>query len=218
VVNGAPRITAEYSYEPFGRSASTLAGDANPVRYTGTRSGGALPSGLTYNLNRFYDPAAGRFLSPDPIGLGGGDTNIYAYVWNNPVDLNDPSGLGWGVGIEIDLSVIMPMLSGGGGIVGVNLQYTSDTGVDIYWITPTSAPSYGFSVGASCSLTFARGSGDWKGPFNSVGASVGPFGGSAFSSPTINPGWEGFGVGVGVGAPVGAYAAQTTYTPWFGNR
>lgn len=29
-------------------------------------------SGLHYNHHRYYDPALGRYISPDPIGLRGG--------------------------------------------------------------------------------------------------------------------------------------------------
>jgi len=34
-----------------------------------------------------------RFISEDPIGLAGGDTNLNAYVGNAPLDYTDPSGL-----------------------------------------------------------------------------------------------------------------------------
>ena len=42
---------------------------------------------------RDYDPTIGRWLTKDPIGLAGGDTNLYAYVGANPMSWSDPSGL-----------------------------------------------------------------------------------------------------------------------------
>ena len=41
---------------------------------------------------RYYDPATGRFLQRDPIGLNGG-LNVYAYVKSSPLRTIDPSGL-----------------------------------------------------------------------------------------------------------------------------
>lgn len=49
-------------------------------------------TGLYYNLARDYDPATGRYLSPDPLGLRAGP-NPYLYVNANPVRHVDPSGL-----------------------------------------------------------------------------------------------------------------------------
>ncbi len=34
-------------------------------------------TGLQNNLNRWYDPSVGRWLSEDPIGFTGGDGNLY---------------------------------------------------------------------------------------------------------------------------------------------
>jgi RHS repeat-associated protein len=48
-------------------------------------------TGLHYNRHRYYDPAIGRYLSPDPIELDGG-LNAYAYA-QNPVNFIDPFGL-----------------------------------------------------------------------------------------------------------------------------
>jgi uncharacterized protein RhaS with RHS repeats len=42
---------------------------------------------------RFYSADVGRFLSTDPLGLMGGDANLYRYAANDPVNSIDPSGL-----------------------------------------------------------------------------------------------------------------------------
>ena len=72
---------------------------------------------LTHFGYREYDPFTGRWTSKDPIGFKGGDSNLYGYVLNDPVNLVDPWGL-WDVN------------SGGGagagimaGIVGANAHY-----------------------------------------------------------------------------------------------
>jgi RHS repeat-associated protein len=48
-------------------------------------------TGLHYNRFRYYEPAARRFVSIDPIGLRGG-TNLYQYA-PNPLSWVDPFGL-----------------------------------------------------------------------------------------------------------------------------
>jgi RHS repeat-associated protein len=64
-------------------------GDDCPIRFQGQWFD--EESGLHYNRFRFYDPALGRFLTPDPIGVAGGK-NLYQYV-ANPVGGVDPLGL-----------------------------------------------------------------------------------------------------------------------------
>jgi RHS repeat-associated protein len=50
-------------------------------------------NGFYYMRARYYDPQVGRFISEDPIGFDGGDTNLMAYVGNNPILYIDPNGL-----------------------------------------------------------------------------------------------------------------------------
>jgi len=49
-------------------------------------------SGLFYNWNRYYNPATGRYISSDPIGLEGG-INTFLYAVASPVMMIDPEGL-----------------------------------------------------------------------------------------------------------------------------
>jgi RHS repeat-associated protein len=77
-------------YEPFGKATVTSATVTNNLRFPGQYYD--AETGLHYNWHREYDPDTGRYLQPDPIGLGGG-TNLYAYVSNNPVNRFDLLGL-----------------------------------------------------------------------------------------------------------------------------
>ncbi|MGQ5490379.1 RHS repeat-associated core domain-containing protein [Thauera sp. ZXT1-4] len=49
-------------------------------------------TGLHYNRARYYDPAAGQYLTPDPLGTPDGP-NPYAYAAFNPLRYVDPDGL-----------------------------------------------------------------------------------------------------------------------------
>ena len=63
----------------------------NPFTFTGREWD--KETGLYYYRARYYDAKVGRFVSKDPIGLAGGDINLYSYVGNNPVNFVDPWGL-----------------------------------------------------------------------------------------------------------------------------
>jgi RHS repeat-associated protein len=64
-----------------------------PVRLQGQWADGE--TGLFYNRFRYYDPACGRYISPDPVGLGGG-LNEFVYApsttgWIDPFGLSKES-------------------------------------------------------------------------------------------------------------------------------
>lgn len=47
----------------------------------------------SYNWNRWYRPEDGRYLSPDPIGLRGGDPSLFSYGASSPMSTIDVDGL-----------------------------------------------------------------------------------------------------------------------------
>lgn len=83
-------IIQEMTYDEFGNVLT----DTNPGFQPFGFAGGLYDSdtGLTRFGARDYNPATGRWLSKDPIGFRGGDSNLYRYVNNNPVNFIDPTG------------------------------------------------------------------------------------------------------------------------------
>jgi len=99
---GTPQMLTDQSgaivwsadYESFGEASISIAAKKNNLRFPGQYYD--EETGLHYNWNRYYSPEAGRYLTPDPIGLYG-EMNLYAYTNQNPVNLTDPLGLySWG--------------------------------------------------------------------------------------------------------------------------
>ncbi|MGZ0028132.1 RHS repeat domain-containing protein, partial [Stenotrophomonas sp. S4] len=82
--------------EVFGNQIASADPDGDGVafelalRFPGQQATSA--SGLFYNYQREYDPAAGRYSQSDPLGIAGG-LATYAYAWANPVIDFDNLGL-----------------------------------------------------------------------------------------------------------------------------
>ena len=51
------------------------------------------PEGAYELRARYYNPIMGRFISPDPMGFAGGQSNLLAYSFDAPTDYFDPLGL-----------------------------------------------------------------------------------------------------------------------------
>lgn len=91
-------LLSEHAYYPFGPELNLPPTESprDPQQYTGhERDDIADIHGLDYMHARYYGAAVGRFLSVDPVlGKAGSPQtwNRYAYVANNPIGRNDPSG------------------------------------------------------------------------------------------------------------------------------
>ncbi|WP_024805990.1 putative T7SS-secreted protein [Nocardia sp. BMG51109] len=84
----AARTVATASNDLWGRTTWT-GSTVTPLRFPGQFHD--PETGLHYNLHRVYDPAVGRFLTQDPLGLAPAP-NPAAYP-HNPLVWNDPLGL-----------------------------------------------------------------------------------------------------------------------------
>jgi RHS repeat-associated protein len=96
-ISGTMVYRAEF--DPYGKllyewSSPT---NLNTKKFTGYERDAA--TNLDYAQARMYSSDWGRFISPDPGGLSVARLNSpktlnqYSYVWGDPVNMNDPSGL-----------------------------------------------------------------------------------------------------------------------------
>jgi RHS repeat-associated protein len=94
VADASGNVVKRVGYDSFGN----ILEDSNPS-FT-------IPFGFADGLHdrdtglvrfgyRDYDPEVGRWNAKDPIGFNGGNTDLYGYVLNDPVNAIDPLGLAW---------------------------------------------------------------------------------------------------------------------------
>ncbi len=93
ITDFAGTIANRYAYNPFGELALNNESVANPLRFVGKFGVTDDNDGAHYMRARFYKASVGRFMTPDPIGLRGGDLNQLRYVVNEPTQFSDPAGL-----------------------------------------------------------------------------------------------------------------------------
>jgi RHS repeat-associated protein len=85
--------TWQYSkrFGPYGAEVEASGTDVG-LRYRWTGREYDAETGFYYFRARYYEPAARRFISEDPIGYAG-SPNLYAYVDGKVLDGRDPTGL-----------------------------------------------------------------------------------------------------------------------------
>ena len=96
VADAAGIVVKSITYDSFGN----IIDDTNPVFDVPFGFAGGLhdrDTGLVRFGYRDYNPDVGRWTAKDPIGFAGGDTDLYGYVLNDPINAVDPDGLRhWG--------------------------------------------------------------------------------------------------------------------------
>jgi RHS repeat-associated protein len=98
MLDSAGALINRFTYAPHGGLQDSDVGmPSEPLRFSAREFEGE--TGLYFMRARYYDPAAGRFISEDPIGLDGG-INPYVFAGNDPVNARDPLGLA--PGCEMD--------------------------------------------------------------------------------------------------------------------
>jgi RHS repeat-associated protein len=177
VVTGA--IVQRMDYDAFGRVNL----DTNPGFQPFGFAGGLYDrdTKLTHFGAREYDAELGRWTTRDPIGFTGGDTNLYGYVFTDPVNMIDPAGL-WGIGIG-------GQVTGGvgvGGAVGIGVFYDwTKNSIHVYGqFGGGNFGGVGLSGGVA--LTAVRDSASFWNSGNELGASFGPVG-LALNGTTCGP-------------------------------
>jgi RHS repeat-associated protein len=113
ITDNAGNSIKRVDYDSFGNIIS----DSNPSF--------AIPFGFAGGLHdpdtklvrfgyRDYMPEIGKWTAKDPILFAGGDSNLYGYVGNDPVNWIDP----WGLKLSASQQIKVSIASGGGAAVG----------------------------------------------------------------------------------------------------
>ena len=176
ITNEKGALLYEYSYDVWGRLRDPLTQELysvghEPSLFLGRGYCGHehLPWCGLINMNaRLYDPAIGRFLSPDPYiqdPENSQNFNRYSYCLNNPLKYSDPSGELFGAD-DILAAIIIGAAIGG----TINLGIKAYNGQIHSWGNAFSA----FGVGALAGGLGAV-AGGWA--FAATGGAIGGAGG-----------------------------------------
>ena len=126
------------SYSPFGKATVTTEQIKFNLRFPGQYYD--AETGLHYNWHRYYDPALGRYLQSDRLGLFDG-VDTYGYVHGNPLIRIDPTGeFAW-------------VLVGGAIGAGLNIATQLYSGHEIEWSSVVASAATGALGGGLGTVT-----------------------------------------------------------------
>ena len=205
LTDGTGVVVNHYAYDPFGISLSESEAIANPFEYVGEFGVMNEANGLEFMRARYYETGTGRFLSQDPLGIGGGDVDYYSYSANNPASHIDPTGLSLGRTLRMLTSFeksrfrcgYMSAKEGVSHTVGITLGATVGLSADVI----SAGVNTGVGAGAVVGIGVTAGAIPIIGPSPSVGP-----GGSLGVAAGVNLGLQiGAGLGYGLGLTEGFF-------------
>ena len=85
------QVAQRIDYDEFGRVLTNTNPSLQPFGFAGGLYDAA--TGLVHFGARDYDAETGRWTAKDPLGFGGGSSNLFAYVLEDPVNFVDLTGL-----------------------------------------------------------------------------------------------------------------------------
>ena len=130
--------------------------DSNPMLTPFGFAGGLYDSktGIVRFGARDYDPKVGRWTSKDPIRFDGGDSNLYGYVLQDPVDAIDPMGT-----TIINLGVFVPSQVLNSKIYKVLDQ---DSKIDVFLSSFKNSNYFGLTTGNFVQINIEKHNGNYE--------------------------------------------------------
>jgi len=138
-------VVEEIEYDEFGiaNSASTF----QPFEF----AGGLAGSGLIRFGARDYAPTLGRWIAKDPVDFFGGDTNLFAYVQQDPLSKIDPSGLDATLGGNLGAIAAAGVVAD----IAINIRVRFDQDLVTVSVPPPSTFELGFPLPFFFGVDFA---------------------------------------------------------------
>jgi RHS repeat-associated protein len=161
-------IMQRMEYDAFGRVLTDTNPGFQPFGFAGGLYDAA--TGLVRFGARDYEPTIGRWTAQDPLRFASGDTNLYGYVMNDPVNAVDPTGHGPPAGVMVGFQ-IGGALKWFGGEAGFGL-FVDVNGQASFFGTYGHGPALGLGIGASGVLGWVDNPDAFWGPAFEYGVNI----------------------------------------------
>ena len=209
IVNTSSAVDDHIVYNSFGQAAyESNSAIAHWAGFAGYHTDPT--TGLDYAGRRWYDPSVGRWISEDPIGFGGGDTNVTRYVGNNLATAIDPWGLATvSIGINFTFTFIF---------VDFNASINVNVGPNGASLGPTlgigPALGGGIGIGPQVMVTNASSVQALNGLSGQIGGYVDCLAGAGLAY-VFGPGYSGLCGSVSAGGGAALYLTGQYSWAWF---